>query len=256
MAERDPLQGSSVNPEYSHGDRFDEANELFEIELSSMLESHYPDYLFVTEHKNEQTFNAIRLIVGGGFPNTNWITVAYYLENYSESDSNQYDYDSFTFGCVYKENVVKGPEIYHVGTYYIDNSSLLNLETEFRYHDDVLTRYVQKLDKFIDSSRQTVQERNKYMKELVNNKVEIVPYATAGISQLNYFKSKVLLMRKLKEAQDLMNSKKKGDPVGDTNDFIISNLRDQLAIAKQNQISFADKQRADDVSLGYKSKMD
>jgi len=71
-----------------------------------MLISDYPDYLFATAEKNEPTFNALSLIVGGGSPNTNWITVAYYLENHSETDGIKGQYDSFTFGCVYKENVI------------------------------------------------------------------------------------------------------------------------------------------------------
>jgi len=154
-----------------------------------MLISDYPDYLFATAEKNEPTFNALSLIVGGGFPNTNWITVAYYLENYAETDGIKGQHDSFTFGCVYKENVVKGPEIYHVGTFFIDSSRLINIEGEFEYHDANLKRKVEKLDKFIERSRPPVQTRQKYINELIQNEVEIIPYATAKIYQLNYFKS-------------------------------------------------------------------
>ena len=230
--------------QYSHSDNF-EVNK----EYMSILDQYSPDYLFVTEYDQERTFKAFSLILGGGFPNTNWITVAYYLENFSESNN---EYDSYTFGCVYRENVVNGPDIYHVGTYYIDSSCLLTLEDEFVYHDHILKYYVTNIESFIQNSHQTVEKRKGYIKELVDNKVEIVPYAIAEISQLNYFKSKVLLMRKLKKAQDLINSKKKGDPVGNTDDVIISKLRDQLATAEHQLTLFVDNE----TSLANTSKME
>ena len=118
-----------------------QVNALSETDLSSTLMSEYPDYLFITADEDEATFNALRLIVGGGFPNTNWITVAYYMENYSETNGEEANYESLTFGCVYRENVVKGPAIYHVGTYYIDSSCLIDLEKDFGYHDDDAMHY-------------------------------------------------------------------------------------------------------------------
>jgi len=108
-----------------------------------------------------------------------------------------------------KENVVKVPEIYYVGTFFIDNLRLINMEDEFKYHDSNLERKVAKLDEFIKSSRPSVLRRQKYIKELIQNDVEIIPYATAKISQLNYFKTKVQLMRQLKKAQDVISRKNK-----------------------------------------------
>jgi len=94
------LQGSSAKSAYLHDDDFDKADALNKIDLSSILISEYPDYLFATAKKELLTFQAFSLIVGGGFPNTNWIPVAYYLENYSETNNSEGEYDSFTFGCV------------------------------------------------------------------------------------------------------------------------------------------------------------
>jgi len=173
------LQGSSAKSTYLDSDDSDEADALNKIDLSSMLRSEYPDYLFATAENQEITFEAISLILGGGFPNTNWIPVAYYLENYSVPNNSECKYDSFTFGCVYKENVVNGPEIYHVGTFFIDNLRLINMEDEFKYHNSDLERRVAQLDNFIKSSRPSVQIRQKYMNELIQNNVEIIPYATS-----------------------------------------------------------------------------
>ena len=61
-----------------------------------------------------------------------------------------------------KENVVKVPEIYYVGTFFIDNLRLINMEDEFKYHDSNLERKVAKLDEFIKSSRPSVLRRQKY----------------------------------------------------------------------------------------------
>jgi len=234
---------------HSHSDEFDEVYALFEMDLTSMLMLDYPDYSFITADKNEETFNALRLIVGGGFPNTNWITVAYCIENYSESDGTEGNYESLTFGCVYRANVVKGSAIYHVGTYYIDNSCLIDLEKDFRYHDDDLKKYVDRLDRFIIKSRETVKIRKEYIKEFIQNEVEIVPYATAKISQLNYLKSKVTLMRKLKRAQDLISMKKRRDPVDDNDAVIILNLRSKLAAAEQKMQLAADDLKKNAASL-------
>ena len=220
------LQGSS------DGGDFDEADASKEVYLPSMLKLDYPDYLFAIEQEKQLTFQAFSLILGGGFPNTNWIPVAYYLENYSQTVEG--DFDSFTFGCVYKENVVKGPAIYHVGTFCVDHSRLITMEDEFKYHDFDLTRRVSQLDKFIEDSMESVKIRQEYINELIKNNVEIIPYTTAKISQLNYFKTKVQLMRQLKRAQDVISRKKQGDVVDDPKDVIIFNLQSQLRTLQQS----------------------
>jgi len=220
------LQGSS------DGGDFDEADASKEVYLPSMLKLDYPDYLFATEQEKQLTFQAFSLILGGGFPNTNWIPVAYYLENYSQTVEG--DFDSFTFGCVYKENVVKGPAIYHVGTFCVDNSRLITMEDEFKYHDFDLTIRVSQLDKFIEDSMESVKIRQEYINELIKNNVEIIPYTTAKISQLNYFKTKFQLMRQLKRAQDVISRKKQGDVVDDPKDVIIFNLQSQLRTLQQS----------------------
>ena len=220
------LQGSS------DGGDFDEADASKEVYLPSMLKLDYPDYLFATEQEKQLTFQAFSLILGGGFPNTNWIPVAYYLENYSQTVEG--DFDSFTFGCVYKENVVKGPAIYHVGTFCVDRSRLITMEDEFKYHDFDLTIRVSQLDKFIENSMESVKIRQEYINELIKNNVEIIPYTTAKISQLNYFKTKFQLMRQLKRAQDVISRKKQGDVVDDPKDVIIFNLQSQLRTLQQS----------------------